>query len=123
MRSLFLALALALAAGCSDAETPLSRAQRIVTKVFEGAPLPMAGDAIPADPERARELALVPIAIRASKSIVMEEPPARGGDTSCVHGKLMGAPNEPTLAMILRGDRVVHASVERRCTCTTSCGF
>lgn len=120
---LVLLVAVAATSGCSDAETPLSRAQRVVTRVFEGAPLPMLGEQVPADPELARELALVPIAIRASKSIVMEENPPGAGDQRCVHGKLVGAPGEPTLAMILAGDRVVHASIERRCTCTTTCSF
>ncbi|HEY4178076.1 MAG TPA: hypothetical protein VGM90_14615 [Kofleriaceae bacterium] len=116
-------LALAcLAPACEDQNAPLVWMDHMVTSVNKGGELPLR-DGIPTDPDLAAELAVATIAIRQSASIAMEHDFQSAAGEHCVHGKLVGARNDPTLSVIMANDKVVHASVTRRCDCKARCEF
>jgi hypothetical protein len=115
-------LALALVGACKEPNAPLVWMDEMVTAVNKGGEMPLR-DGIPKDTDLASELAVATIAIRQSASIAMEHDFQTAGDEHCVHGKLVGAHGEPTLSVIMAHDRVIHASVARRCDCKDRCAF
>ncbi|CAN5887270.1 hypothetical protein BH11MYX2_BH11MYX2_38520 [soil metagenome] len=115
-------LALACVGACKEPNAPLVWMDAMVTAVNKGGELPLR-DGVPTDPDLASELAIATITIRQSASIAMEHDFQSAGGEHCVHGKLVGARNEPTLSVIMANDKVVHASISRRCDCKVHCAF